>query len=228
MLRYLTLALAVLLLLPATLLAGGPPWLCLPLDGVTADNAQSCGEKLTAALEDKLWKDGGEQAVQIRAHGDQWYLAFPMGTDVALADVEGALKGSRFTIPRDRLRLFGHVILEIEGSTGAKDLVAALNELEHVSIAQSAEKEGRLLVTVDMPYPVGNGRPDWGTGDWEKFQRNGLSSAAAASSESPIKAAELPSYKAFRDLVAKHDARLTEIRWSTQFWCRALGGRGGE
>jgi hypothetical protein len=218
-------AATVLLLLPATLLAGGPPWLCLPVDGVTADNVQACGEKLTAALDDKIWKFGeGDRRVQILAHGKQWYLAFPMEKDVALSEVAAALKGSRFTIPRDPLRLFGHVILEIDpGQTPAKELLADLKALKYVSVAESKAKGDRLLVTVDMPYPAGNG-PDRGTVGWETFERNDFSSNAATTSEPPAKAAELPSYGAFGELVARHGASLKDIRWSTVYACRVLGG----
>ena len=71
MLRKLPLAITALLLLPATLLAGGPPRLYLPIDGITADSVRASAEKLTAALDDKLWKVDGEREVKIVAHGDQ-------------------------------------------------------------------------------------------------------------------------------------------------------------
>ena len=45
----------VLGLMPLELLAGGPPRLCLPVDGVTADNADECAARLASALKDKLW-----------------------------------------------------------------------------------------------------------------------------------------------------------------------------
>lgn len=217
--------LSLLLLLPATLRAGGPPWLCLPIDGVTSENVQACGAKLTTALDDKRWKYGDDWAVQIRAHEKQWYLTFPMGKDVALSEVEAALKGSRFAIPRDSLRLFGHVILEVDrDKLPAKELLADLEALEYVSVSESHSKGTSLQVTVDMPYPAGERSPDRGAVGWRTFKRNDFASDAATRSESAAKAAELPSFGDFRDVAAKHGANLKDIRWSTDYACRTLGG----
>jgi hypothetical protein len=217
------LTLATFLLLPATVVAGGPPRLCLPIDGVTAETAQACAGKLTAALDKKLWQHGGaDRAVQIREHKNQWYLTFPMGAEVALADVEAALKGSRLSIPRDRLRLFGHVILEIDaGKSPAAKLLADLDAIEQVSIAESQTTADRLVVTLDMPYPVEDDRSDRSSIGWETFARNDLSSDTA--NRSSVKAAALPSLAAVGEILAKHGARLQEIRWSQEFACRALG-----
>ena len=224
--RLSAIAATFLLLFPATLLAGGPPWLCLPLDGVTANSAQACGKQLTAALDNKLWEfDEGDRAVHVRAHDKQWYLTFPMGKDVSLAEVEAALKGSGYTIPRDRLRLFGHVILEIDaGKAPAKELLAGLAALEYVSVERSAATGSRLLVTVDMPYPAGDRAMERGAVGWEKFAWNDFSSDQATRSESPAKAAQLPSCGDFRELIARHGASLKDMRWSPDFACRVLGG----
>jgi hypothetical protein len=228
--RTLSLATITLLLLPATLQAGGPPWLCLPIDGVTDQSAQAAGEKLTAALDDKVWKFGDEErALNVVSHGKQWYLTFPMGKDVALAEVESALKGSRLAIPRDRLHLFGHVVLEIElGKASLEELLASLKDIKYVSVADSQTKKGRLFVTVDMPYPEyreGHRRGDVG---WDTFRRNDFSSDHRTISEPPAKASELPNFGMFRDVATKHGASLKDIRWSPQFACRELGGVAAE
>jgi hypothetical protein len=80
-----------------------------------------------------------------------------------------------------------------------------------------------LLVTVDMPYPVEDGGPRNKTVGWDKFQRNDLLSDPATKSEAPTTARALPSFGAFRDLVAKHQVKLTDIRWSTNYACRVVG-----
>ena len=67
--------------------------------------------------------------------------------------------------------------------------------------------------------PSGDPKTVWS----EKFVKNDYTSAQSTKSDSPIGAEELPSYNAFRDVLAKHNANLTGIRWSTTHACRALG-----
>jgi hypothetical protein len=221
---FLTVA-AVLLLFPTRLLAGGPPWLCLPIDGVTAGNAKACADFLTAELKDKSAGPGWDRGVQIHQHANQWYLTFYMGKDVALSDVEAALKGSSYSIPRDRLRLFGHVILEIDaGKAAPKELLAALDKLDYVSIEKTDDKDNLFLVTLDMPYPVEDGGRDGLNVAFAKFQRNDFASDQSTKTEPATTSRELPSYKAFRDVVAAHKASLKDVRWSAQYACRPLGG----
>jgi hypothetical protein len=222
-------AVAACLLFPAGLFAGGPPMLSLPIAGVTAENSGTCAEMLTAKLEKKLSSIGdAKPAVEIRHEGSQSYLVFYLQDDVALHDVEAALKGSSCTIPRDKLRFFGHVVLAVDAGTTpseklSKNLQADLKKLDHVSVAAVETKDNLLLVTVDMPYLVENGRSYRETVGWNTFQRNDLASDPSTKSESPITARNLPNYTAFRDLVAKHKATLTDIRWSTKYACRPVG-----
>ncbi len=218
---------ASFLLLPARLFAGGPPWLCLPIEGVTADNVKACTETLTTKLESKLWQQPGQyRGIRIQQDRDQWYLEFHMGEDVALHEVEAALKGSGLSIPRDKLRMFGHVVLEIDAhTTPTKDILTALAAMDHVSVAKSENKDDFLMVTVDMPYPVDyDTNQRRGTVGWDTFHRNDLASDQSTRSEPPIMARMLPSYDSFRNLVAKHHAALKDIRWSTNYACRPLGG----
>jgi hypothetical protein len=217
---------AVLLLWPARLIAGGPPWLCLPVDGVTADNVKECTDLLTDKLKGKFAPNRARyNNVELHNHANQWYLTFYMGEDVGLREVEAALKGSRFSVPRDRLRLFGHVILEIDaGKATDKQLLAALEALNYVSVAKSEHKDDLLLVTVDMPYPVEDNRRENLTAGWDKFERNDFASDQATKSEPAATPRTLPSYEAFRGIVAKHKASLKDIRWSTHYACRPLGG----
>jgi hypothetical protein len=217
---------ALFLSLPASLLAGGPPWLCLPLEGVTSQNAAACGELLTTRLKDKLWKHGDREArvVKIQQHAGQWYATFFMGEQVALSEVEQSLKGSDYSVPRSRLRLFGHVELEIDaGQARPQELLIQLKGLKHVSVENSTEKGGRLLVTVDMPYPSElNGREDMSMG-FDTFKRCDFSSDQSTRSEKPVTAAALPGYDTFRDLVAKQNASLKEVSWDPNYACRPLG-----
>jgi hypothetical protein len=225
--KSLPLAIATLFVLsPARLMAGGPPWLCLPIDGITLDNVGECTDMLTKKLEDRIWPYAGQQpGLQIVSHANQWYLTFYMGKDVALGDVEKALAGSRFSIPRDKLRLFGHVILEIDsGRSAAQRLLADFEKLDCVSVAESKEDKHLVLATVDMPYPIERGRPDRGPEGWDSFSWNQFNSNKSTPSQPHVTAGMLPSYDTFRDIAARHEASLKEIRWSTRYACRPLGG----
>jgi hypothetical protein len=217
---------ALFLLTPARLIAGGPPWLCLPIEGVTFDNAEECGELLTSKLARKLSPYAREyRGVELRKHLDQWYLAFYIGEDVKLREVEAALAGSRFSVPRDKLHLFGHVILEIDArKSTAKDLSANLDALDFVSVAKSEIKDGLLLVTLDMSYPVEDNRRERLSAGWEKFHRNDFASDQSTKSEPAATPGTLPGYNAFRDTLAKHKASLKDVRWSTYYACRPQGG----
>jgi hypothetical protein len=218
--------LAALVLASGRAIAGGPPMLCLPIDGVTAENVDECTKLLTAKLEKKLFPKAEEfRSIEVRQIGDQWYLTFYFADDVALSEVEAALEDSRFSIPRDRLHFFGHVVLEIgAGANVPKGLAADLNTLEFVSASEPEARQNRLLLTVDMPYPKQDlRRAPEAIGD-DKFHWNGLSSNPSAESDSPATAGQLPEYKAFEQLVAKHDAKLHDIRWTTDNACRSVGG----
>ncbi len=212
---------ALLLVLPRPAAAGGPPWLCLPVDGVTADNARECGELLGAKLESKLWQhDGPYREVRVNRHRDQWYASMSISQDVRLSEVEAALKGSPFSVPRDKLRLFGHVVLEIDaGATPAKALLAAVDALDTATIAASEEHDGRLLVTVEMPYPKAPHRDAVG---WDEFETSYVAEPRTRETISAT-AGTLPGFEEFQGLAAKSDATLTDIRWSIDYWCRPLG-----
>jgi hypothetical protein len=218
--------LAVALFFPAQLFAGGPPWLCLPIDGVTPANSKACAELLTSKLEEKLWPhEGWERSVIIRERAGQPYITLNMGKNLGLREIEQALAGSSFSIPRDKLRLFGHVVLEIDaGKAAAKDLLAAIEKMDQVSVEASKGEGELLLVTVDMPYPEEKGGRDRETVEWEKFQRNDFASNHSARSETPIAARNLPSYDTFRDVIAKHKASLKSVHWDSTYACRPLGG----
>jgi hypothetical protein len=217
---------ALLLLLPARLLAGGPPYLSLPLEGVTAKNSQACTDLLNAKLADKLWQQGGnwQRSVKLVQHDNQWYAAFYMGGDVRLADVTASLLGSAFSVPENKLRLFGHVTLEIDARSAPQQvLFADLKTLKQVSVAESKAEKGALLITIDMPYPIESSREGLDSVGWDAFQRCDFNSAPATRAESPTKSNDLPSYTAIRDLVAKHGATLKGLRWSETHACRPLG-----
>jgi hypothetical protein len=210
---------AACLLLPAGLFAGGPPLLCLPVDGVTPDNAAACAELLSTNLKDILWPP--DRGIEIQQHSNQWYFTLYMDKAVGLNEVEAALKGSSFSIPRAKLRFFGHVILELDARAAARDaLLADLNALIFVSVGESVDRENLVLVTLDMPSPVREGDRDRKSVGWSTFRRNDLSTG---SDRSPATAGQLPSLDAFRDIAAKHNARLENIHWSVSYVCRALG-----
>src|SRR5262245_47964000 len=219
------LAAAILLLLPASLLAGGPPYLCLPLEGVTAANAQTCTDLLDQRLASKFVDFAGwPRGVKVLERGGQWYAAFYMGSDVRLSDVTAALKGSQFSVPQDKLRFFGHVILEIDPAKAApKALLADLKALNFVSVGESKSDKDLLLVTLDMPYPADNSSRNLESVGWDTFQRSDLSSDPATKSEPPVRAQPLPTYGQIRDVVARHGASVKGLSWSEQYACRPLG-----
>lgn len=223
--KFLILAAAFVAVLPASVLAGGPPELCLPVDGVTAENSGRCADLLTTKLAEKLWSESRQdRGLRMQQHAGQWYVTFYMKEDVGLNEVESALAKSGFSIPRDKLHMFGHTILEIDGgNTATSELLAALKSLPHTAVAESKRNGGTLLVTLDMPYPQFRNRGESASLALDTFRRNDFSSDQATKSESPATPQLLPSYSAIRDVVAKHNLRLKEIRWSTDYACRTVG-----
>jgi hypothetical protein len=205
--------------------AGGPPMLCLPIDGVTAENADEC-TKLLAAKLGKMVFPGNEdfRQIEIRQFGKQWYLTFYFVEDVALIDLESALEGSNFSIPRDRLHFFGHVVLDIDaGATSPDELKAGLKAIKYVSVGESETKENRILLTIDMPYPEKDLRRAPEAVSDNAFQWNDLSSNPSAKAEAPATAQQLPNDNAFHVVLAKHGAKLHDIRWTTANACRVVG-----
>lgn len=205
------------------LLAGGPPWLCIPIDGVTSANSTAATEKIAAALGGKFYTEPAQfSGIKLLKNGEQSYLTLFMKQNVALGEIDAAVKNGPFSIPRKRLHLFGHVtlVVDLRGQSPTK-LLADLETLKHVTVVKSESKDGVLLVTVDMPYPPEDRRGE--LVDWSEFERSYLSSDPATKSEPPIAAASLPTFTGFRDLVAKHEAVLQDVRWTTDYACRSVG-----
>jgi hypothetical protein len=206
--------------------AGGPPMLCLPIDGVSAENADECTKLVAAKLENKVFPGNKDfRPIEIRQFGKQWYLTFYFVEDVALSDVEAALQGSSFSIPRDRLHFFGHIVLDIDaGATPPDDLKAGLKSLEYVFVGDSETEQNRILLTVDMPYPEKDLRRTPGAFSDDKFQWNDLSSNPLVESDKRATAQQLPNDRLFQKILAEQDAKLHDIRWTTANACRVVGG----
>jgi hypothetical protein len=218
---------AVLVALGAgRVLAGGPPMLCLPIDGVTAETVDECTTLLTAKLESKLFPPADKfRPIEVRQFGDQWYLTFYFAEDVNLSEVEKALEDSRFSIPRDRLHFFGHIVLEIDaGVTTPKTLMAGLDALELVSVSDSEAAKDRLLLAVDMPYPAQDFRSRPEALGETSFHWNGLSSDLSSKTDEPATARQLPSYDTLQKVFATNDVKLHDVRWTTEAACRSVGG----
>jgi hypothetical protein len=222
---------AACLLFPTSLLAGGPPRLCLPIDGVTDANSQACADLLASRLGDKIWRHDTE--IQFRKYGNQMYVAFFMGKEIALSDIEAGLKGTNVSVPRDKLRFFGHVVLKIDvsgASTGKStenssgelsgELLTGLKSLKNVAVAESSKTKEGLLVTLDMPYPAVDRANDRELVGWDSFRRNDLSTG---SDRSLLTVEQLPGLGDLRDELAQHKARLIDVHWSPTYACRALG-----
>ena len=211
-------------LFPANLMAGGPPRLCLPIDGVTPGNVQTCGELLSKNLASKLWAHSDPpERIRLVQRGEQWYLTFHMGREVALSEVEAALKGSDCSIPREKLRFFGHVTLHFEtrGATQER-LIADLEQIDNLALDESKAENNLLSQVVEIPYPVDRARKDDAL-DWESFQRNFFNDNLPEKSSTPIPAKKLPSYEMVRTAASRNDVSLKDVVWSPHYACRALG-----
>ena len=57
----------VLLMLPAQLMAGGLPRLCLPINNVTAKNAEQCSKRIADFFGKRV------SGVEMQEHKGQWY-----------------------------------------------------------------------------------------------------------------------------------------------------------
>jgi hypothetical protein len=211
------------LFLSSPLMAGGPPLLRLPIDGVTSKGAQECIKRLDAELGNKIWRgDNQSQGVRIVSTSGQQYLSFYMQSDIRLSDLNAALKGTACSIPSERIRFFGHLMLEIDASPSShKALVAGLEALPQLVVEESMSKGQLLVVTVAMPYPVNSQSADSANGDSAKFEW--LDTPSSKDSRGPVTADELPGFKEICDVASKHDAKLSDIRWSTGFACRTVG-----
>lgn len=214
------LAAVLFLLATAPLMAGGPPVVFLPVDGVTAENAPACAKLVKAKLGERFGSKSYDVTVLERS--GTWHIAFPFEKDVRLSDFTSALKGSPYSISTDDLHLFGHVILEVDATpASAENILSGLKAISNVALEDSKSEVNTLRVTLDMPYPVGEWRPGIESVTWSTFQRNDFSKNAAHNSVGPQ---ELPTYQQIREAVSANDAKVTDLRWSPDFWCRPLGG----
>jgi hypothetical protein len=98
-------------------------------------------------------------------------------------------------VPRERLRLFRDVILEIDLRQASADkLIAALEkEIRHLSVSERERKEGLLFVTFDTPAT-----PHFGS-ETADFGKKPLSRESYRYKTAPaVRATDLPSYDALR------------------------------
>lgn len=214
----------VLSLLPSGLMAGGPPYLSLPVNGIDADNVQACSKLLNTKLADKAMSlIDNESAIMLRERKGQWYVTFYMDQNVNLSDINATLKDTRASVLPENLRLFGHAILDIDaGKADRQKLRADLDALPNVSVDESKDHDNMLHVTVDMPYPADDHHGDRERAGWDQFRRSDLSSTNE--SRELLTADKLPTLKQFQEIIAKREAKLKDIHWSVNHACRVLGG----
>jgi hypothetical protein len=183
-----------LLMLPAQLMAGGPPRLCLPINNVTPKNAEYCSKRIAHFL--------GERAsrVALQEHEGQWYATIAMRQDINLMAVHDALAGSRFSVPREKLTLIGPARLSITVRTKfLEGFFSDLAAIDGVTIEESSRDGSGLLVTINESNVVR--KLDEATG----------------------KAQAGPSYDSVRELLAGHNAELADVSWSSDWGCRMFG-----
>jgi hypothetical protein len=210
-----------LLLSPAPLVAGGLPRVCLPVDGVTADNAKACAKLIADAL------PGRAERVEQRENGKQWYALFSLNAgELDLVKLEAALKAGRFTIPRDKLRPFGEVVLEVEvGAAADAKVLADLKAIKNLTVTQSNRAGGVQVVTAVVPFPPHTGREvdDFGKEPFEKLRFGVERSDFAPQIVPPAGPRDLPVFADLRAAIEKHNGALKGMRWKL-LGCHVQGG----
>lgn len=211
----------VLLLSPSPLLAGGLPGVCLPVDGVTAATADACAKLIGDKLGEKV------ERVRMRENDKQWYVLFAMNAaEFDLDKLDAALKGSRFSIPRDRTRLFCRMALEIEvGAAAEQKLLTDLKAIKHLTLEESSGGKSVLFVTVVTPYPRHSGREveDFGTVSFEKERFGAVPSDLTPKADPPAAPRDLPTYGDLRAVVEKHGGSIKASRLKL-LGCHVQGG----
>ncbi len=184
----------VLLMLPAQLMAGGAPRLCLPINNVASMSAaDQCSKQIADFLGKRVL------GVTMQEHKGQWYATIALRQDVSLTDVHDALAGSSFSMPRENLTLIGPAKLSITVRT--KFLEGFFNDLakiEGLTIDEKSRDENGLLVTIN--------------------QTNLCSDLNDATREAR------PSYDSVKELLDDHNADLVDVRWSGKWHCRGVFG----
>jgi hypothetical protein len=193
----------------------------VPVGGVTAENSGACARRLADALGSRA------QKVELRENGKQWYAMFQFNCEhVTLGELDAALKESPFTIPRDHLRLFGHVVLEVEiRDASVPKLLDGLKAVKHLTVSESKREAGVQYLTVAMPYPrySGGETADFGKLPFEKELFGAVAFDDAPRADPPVAARDLPTYDGLRTVVEKHGGTLKGVRWKC-WGCRVLGG----
>ncbi len=186
----------VLLMLPAQLMAGGLPRLCLPINNVTSMSAaDQCSKRIADFFGKRI------SGVTMQEHEGQWYATIALRQDINLKAVHDALAGSSFSVPREKLTLIGPARLSITVRT--KFLAGFFNDLakiEGLTIDDKSRDGSGLLVTINESNLVRN-----------------LDDATR-------KAQACPSYDSVKRLLAGHNAELTDVRWSGSWTCRGVFG----
>jgi hypothetical protein len=206
----------LVVLMSMDLRAGGPPLLCLPVDGVTEANTAECTARLAKGLGDTLWTRTPPAATRLEKHDGQWYaLLYLSGQrDVKLSDIDDALKGSDFSVPRGVLHFVGQVQLEVDLPVSAQEAVLKdLSAIDRVEVEQVSRTPKGMLVTLVLAE---SDRRD-------VFQLLKPPSTNSSESTSTLTAASLPSYAALCELMSRHDARLNDVAWSARWACSTFG-----
>jgi hypothetical protein len=202
---------AALLLSAAPLLAGGLPRLCLPVDGVTAGNSADCAKRVAGALGDRA------EQIEMLQNDKQWYVLAAINGDQAdLGKLDAAFKGSPFSIPRDRLRLFGPMTLEVQiDESATAKFLADLKAVKHLRIEESKRDRGTLFVTVTTPLSRHFGREaaDFGKVAFDQERFGAEPNDFGLKADPPATARDLPSYAGLRAVVEKHNGTLKGVRW---------------
>lgn len=198
--------------LTAPLMAGGYPRLCLPIDVLRVTSAGDDFEFPVDSLREQLQRWYGHDRVKLQQDEGQWYAILTLTDDISLRELSVVLKGSPFFVPKERLALFGMVILDLQVDPAATaGLLDDFDELAGVSVEQSERTTGPLHVTLEMPYRI--------THDVFGEPR----AAKTVDGKPNPKGSSLPTYLALEDVATRHNAKIHDVRWTTKYGCRMVG-----
>lgn len=140
---------ATLAIYPTQALAGGPSWLRLPVDGITKENQEDCAKLFREKLKPHIMQSsyaGHQVAVK------DGYVQMPLAAKpLSLADIQGCLKGSAFSIPSDQLIFDGVVRLEIDTTRDLRKLSSDLRSGPSIEVTAKGLAGGGISILIESP-----------------------------------------------------------------------------
>ncbi len=203
------------------LMAGGPPRLCLPVDGVTLENAADCAKLLKVKLGDQIVSSRNFSGVQVMPKSEQSYIVLYLdlrkrGDSLSLADIDAAFSGSKFSVPRDKICLFGQVTVELACDEAPQKLLDQLASRKNIKVVSSKQVKDRHFVTLSIPFADGFTQ--------QLFRSFGKDPVNHTLTATPTSSADgLLQYDDLKKYCQESDVKLGDVRWSSSWHCRIFG-----